>query len=225
MKCSREQQGFTLIEVLIAMALTVVVASIAYSGLSAVLDSLDQTRQAMSRTSELSKALRMISRDVNQSVNRSIRDELGFTEPAMIGGDSYRGMLGLTRSGWMSMGSTPRSHLERVYYYVDDNTLYRMRSTVLDRSYRLDPDNPTVPGDGAVAMLEGVTRFEVVFLSPELISSLPSRPSDGTLDTSRWLRDWGVEGTPNQELPVALEIRLTIDGLGDMERVYVLPQS
>ncbi|MGB1372201.1 MAG: type II secretion system minor pseudopilin GspJ [Aequoribacter sp.] len=225
MKCSREQQGFTLIEVLIAMALTVVVASIAYSGLSAVLDSLDQTRQAMSRTSELSKALRMISRDVNQSVNRSIRDELGFTEPAMIGGDSYRGMLGLTRSGWMSMGSTPRSHLERVYYYLDDNTLYRMRSTVLDRSYRLDPDNPTVPGDGAVAMLEGVTRFDVVFLSPELISSLPSRPSDGTLDTSRWLRDWGVEGTPNQELPVALEIRLTIDGLGDMERVYVLPQS
>lgn len=225
MKCSREQQGFTLIEVLIAMALTVVVASIAYSGLSAVLDSLDQTRQAMNRTSELSKALRMISRDVNQSVNRSIRDELGFTEPAMIGGDSYRGMLGLTRSGWMSMGSTPRSHLERVYYYLDDNTLYRMRSTVLDRSYRLDRDNPTVPGDGAVAMLEGVTRFDVVFLSPELISSLPSRPSDGTLDTSRWLRDWGVEGTPNQELPVALEIRLTIDGLGDMERVYVLPQS
>ena len=225
MKCSREQQGFTLIEVLIAMSLTVVVASIAYSGLSAVLDSLDQTRQAMNRTSELSKALRMISRDVNQSVNRSIRDELGFTEPAMIGGDSYRGMLGLTRSGWMSMGSTPRSHLERVYYYLDDNTLYRMRSTVLDRSYRLDPDNPTVPGDGAVAMLEGVTRFDVVFLSPELISSLPSRPSDGTLDTSRWLRDWGVEGTPNQELPVALEIRLTIDGLGDMERVYVLPQS
>ena len=225
MKCSREQQGFTLIEVLIAMSLTVVVASIAYSGLSAVLDSLDQTRQAMNRTSELSKALRMISRDVNQSVNRSIRDELGFTEPAMIGGDSYRGMLGLTRSGWMSMGSTPRSHLERVYYYLDDNTLYRMRSTVLDRSYRLDPDNPTVPGDGAVAMLEGVTRFDVVFLSPELISSLPSRPSDGSLDTSRWLRDWGVEGTPNQELPVALEIRLTIDGLGDMERVYVLPQS
>lgn len=225
MKCSREQQGFTLIEVLIAMALTVVVASIAYSGLSAVLDSLDQTRQAMNRTSELSKALRMISRDVNQSVNRSIRDELGFTEPAMIGGDSYRGMLGLTRSGWMSMGSTQRSHLERVYYYLDDNTLYRMRSTVLDRSYRLDRDNPTVPGDGAVAMLEGVTRFDVVFLSPELISSLPSRPSDGTLDTSRWLRDWGVEGTPNQELPVALEIRLTIDGLGDMERVYVLPQS
>ena len=225
MKCSREQQGFTLIEVLIAMALTVVVASIAYSGLSAVLDSLDQTRQAMNRTSELSKALRMISRDVNQSVNRSIRDELGFTEPAMIGGDSYRGMLGLTRSGWMSMGSTPRSHLERVYYYLDGNTLYRMRSTVLDRSYRLDPDNPTVPGDGAVAMLEGVTRFDVVFLSPELISSLPSRPSDGALDTSRWLRDWGVEGTPNQELPVALEIRLTIDGLGDMDRVYVLPQS
>jgi general secretion pathway protein J len=225
MKSASKQQGFTLIEVLIAMALTVVVASIAYSGLSAVLDSLDQTRQAMNRTSELSKALRMISRDVNQSVNRSIRDELGFTEPAMIGGDSYRGMLGLTRSGWMSMGSTPRSHLERVYYYLDDNTLYRMRSTVLDRSYRLDPDNPTVPGDGAVAMLEGVTRFDVVFLSPELISSLPSRPNDGTLDTSRWLRDWGVEGTPNQELPVALEIRLTIDGLGDMERVYVLPQS
>lgn len=225
MKSASKQQGFTLIEVLIAMALTVVVASIAYSGLSAVLDSLDQTRQAMNRTSELSKALRMISRDVNQSVNRSIRDELGFTEPAMIGGDSYRGMLGLTRSGWMSMGSTPRSHLERVYYYVDDNTLYRMRSTVLDRSYRLDPDNPTVPGDGAVAMLEGVTRFEVVFLSPELISSLPSRPSDGALDTSRWLRDWGVEGTPNQDLPVALEIRLTIDGLGDIERVYVLPQS
>lgn len=225
MRCSRGQQGFTLIEVLIAMALTVVVATIAYSGLSAVLDSLDQTRQAMNRTTELSKALRMISRDVNQSVNRSIRDELGFTEPAMIGGDSYRGMLGLTRAGWMSMGTTPRSHLERVYYYVDENTLYRMRATVLDRSYRLDPDNPSVPGDGAVPILEGVTRFDVVFLSPDLISSLPSRPSDGPLDTSRWLRDWGVEGTPNQDLPVALEIRLTVDGLGDMERVYAFPQS
>jgi len=218
-------QGFTLIEVLIAMTLTVVVATIAYSGLSAVLDSLDQTRQATNRTSELSKALRMISRDVNQSVNRSIRDELGFVEGAMIGGDSYRGMLGLTRAGWMNMGSTPRSHLERVYYYLEDDTLYRMRSTALDRSYRLDPDNPAVPGDGAIPILQGVSQFEVVFLAPSLIASLPSRPSNGELDTSRWLRDWGAEGTPNQDLPVALAVRLTLVDLGDMERVYVFPPS
>ncbi|MEY3007096.1 MAG: type secretion system protein GspJ, partial [Pseudomonadota bacterium] len=87
--------GFTLLEVLVAMALTVVVASIAYSGLSSVLDSLERTRTAMDRTVELNRALRIMSRDIRFSVDRSIRDELGVVEDAMVGGDSCRGMLGL----------------------------------------------------------------------------------------------------------------------------------
>ena len=216
-------RGFTLLEVLVAMALTVVVASIAYSGLSSVLDSLDRTRTAMDRTVELNRALRIMSRDIRFSVDRSIRDELGFTEEAMIGGDSFRGMLGLTRSGWLSVGTVPRSELERVYYYLDDGTLYRMRSTVLDRGYRLDPDNPSVLGDGAQPILTQVERFDVVFLPQAQVAGLSADLAEGHLDTSRWVRDWGLTENGTTGLPTALEVRLRLSDLGEIERLYVYP--
>lgn len=215
--------GFTLLEVLVAMALTVVVASIAYSGLSSVLDSLERTRTAMDRTVELNRALRIMSRDIRFSVDRSIRDELGFVEEAMVGGDSFRGMLGLTRSGWLSMGTVPRSELERVYYYLDDDTLYRMRSTALDRGYRLDPDNPSVLGDGAQPILSQVERFEVVFLPQAQIAGLSADLAEGRLDTSRWVRDWGLTENGTTGLPAALEVRLRLSDLGEIERLYVYP--
>ena len=218
---AHKTSGFTLLEVLIAIALTAVVGTIAYSGLSSVLMSAEQTQAAMARSTELSRAMRIISRDFEYSVNRPIRDELGFDEPAMMGGDGFRGLVGLTRSGWPNGGLAPRGHLERVYYYLDDTTLYRMRSTALDRAYRLDPTAPLVAGDGAVALLTGVEAFEVVFLYEGQLATLPDRPSDGVLDTSRWRRDWGVAETPYQGLPVAVEIHLRLSDLGDLVRVYV----
>jgi len=121
------------------------------------------------------------------------------------------------------MGTVPRSELERVYYYLDDDTLYRMRSTALDRGYRLDPDNPSVLGDGAQPILSQVERFEVVFLPQAQIAGLSADLAEGRLDTSRWVRDWGLTENGTTGLPAALEVRLRLSDLGEIERLYVYP--
>ena len=100
MLASRRSAGFTLVEVLIALAITAFVSTIAYTSLSTVLAGVESTRQVSNRTYEVNRAWMIISRDLRQFVNRPIRDEFGEREPAMMGGPAARFALSFTRSGW-----------------------------------------------------------------------------------------------------------------------------
>lgn len=78
-------RGFTLIEVLIALAITAFVAAVAYRSLSAAMLGVERTRATADRTYEINRAWMIISRDLNQFVARPIRDEFGQEEPALTG--------------------------------------------------------------------------------------------------------------------------------------------
>ena len=99
-QAARSAGGFTLIEVLIALAITSFVSAIAYSSLSTVLTGVESTREITQRTYAVNRAWMIISRDVRQFVVRPIRDEFGEVEPAMMGGPAARFALSFTRSGW-----------------------------------------------------------------------------------------------------------------------------
>ena len=69
MRSRLASQGFTLVEVLIAMAITAMVAVIAYGGLSAALSGAESLRAAVSRSHDIHQTLGLLSRDLRQVVN------------------------------------------------------------------------------------------------------------------------------------------------------------
>ncbi len=210
-------RGFTLIEVLIALAITAFVASISYASLSSVLLGVESSRSAADRTHEINRAWMIITRDLRQfSPRRPVRDEFGEEEPAMMGGEAARFLLSFTRSGWHNPLGQQRSNLQRVNYLVEDDALWRESYAVLDRANNSEPTR--------VKLLEGVDYLELGFLSA--LGSVQTLSDRVTLDTTNWAENWLTDtSTPGATLepPAAIELRLRLDDLGEIRRLYALP--
>jgi general secretion pathway protein J len=211
----RGSAGFTLIEVLIALAITAFVSAIAYTGLSTVIAGVESTRAVSQRTYEVNRAWMIISRDMRHFVSRPVRDEFGELEPALSGGSAARFPLSFTRSGWHNPQGHLRSHLQRVNYRIEDEALWRDSYAVLDRAGDTEPVS--------AKLLEGVEYMDLRFLD----SLENAEGSDSaTLDTRQWPESWVVDNSgPGAELapPVALELSLQLNDWGSMGRVYELP--
>ena len=207
--------GFTLIEVLVAMAITALISAVAYGALSTALSGAESVRSAMLRSQDINQTLTLLSRDIRQVVNRSIVDEFDQRAPALNGGALSRYPLTLTRAGWHNSTGAPRSALQRVRWWIEDDVLWRAHFPVLDRT----------PGTEAIetAMLDDVERFEVRFLPT--ISDVKS-DRDDVIDDRNWRDNWMLDvSQPGLELPTpaAIEIVLQLSRLGEIRRLYVLP--
>ena len=211
----RRGAGFTLIEVMVAMALTALVGAMAYAALASVLGGVDGLRDSANRSYEVNRAWMILSRDIAQFANRPVRDEYGETEPALTGGELARFPLSLTRGGWHNPLEYPRSSLERVNYRIEDDALWRDSYVVLDRASDTEPRS--------VLLLEDVEFIELSFLG-SVDSGLELR--DGQeIETDNWPESWVAAPGSGGDLapPVAMTITLRLTDLGDMERLYVLP--
>ena len=134
----------------------------------------------------------------------------------MAGGAAARFALSFTRGGWHNPNDLPRSNLQRVNYRVEDGALWRDTYPVLDRAPDTQPQQ--------VRLLEGVELLEPVFLGDLAAAEREGRGL--TIDTSGWQSSWVADtSAPGVELlpPVALEIRLELDDLGELRRIYALP--
>ena len=208
-------RGFTLVEVLIAMAITTLISVLAYTGLSSALSGAESLRSASGRAHDINQTLAMLSRDLRQVVNRPVVDEFGQVVPALMGGEMAREPLALTRAGWHNSTAAPRSTLQRVRWWLEDERLWRGYFAVLDRT----------AGTEAVetAILEGVERFELRFLPT--LSAVESDRND-VIDRRNWRDSWIADlSQPGQmpSPPAAVEVLMEVSGLGELRRTYVLP--
>lgn len=216
MRAPRHQPGFTLIEVLIALAITVFVSAVAYSSLSAALRAVESTREVADRTYEINRAWMLISRDLRQFVARPVRDEFGQVEPALTGGPAARFALSFTRGGWHNPNDSRRSHLQRVNYRLEDGALWRDAYPVLDRAPDTEPQQ--------VKLLDGVDYLDLLFLGD--LAEVGTAGEGIDLETRNWLDSWTADaGAQSNELvpPVALELTLQLQDWGEMRRIYALP--
>jgi len=216
MPIPRSAAGFTLIEVLISLAITAFVSTIAYTSLSTVISGVESTRQVSDRTYDVNRAWMIISRDLRQFVARPIRDEFGELEAAMTGGRAARFGLSFTRSGWHNPNAHLRSNLQRVNYRLEDNALWRDSYAVLDRSGDSTPQS--------VRLLGGVEYLELAFLTS--LSAVETDGDSTNLDIRNWAESWVADtSTPGVELapPIAVQISLQLDDWGEMKRLYELP--
>ena len=136
----RDRRGFTLIEVLVALAVFGVMSMLAYSTLGSTLSNADYLSDRMDRLQSIQRAMRYLATDLTQAAPRPVRTELGDSfEPALETSLGSEFVLELTRSGWGNPAGLPRGTLQRVAYRLEEDKLVRYYWTVLDRTYANEP--------------------------------------------------------------------------------------
>ena len=206
MSKAANQRGFTLMELLLALAIFGLMSAMAYSGLSATLNAQASIEAASARTQSLQSAIFRIQTDLEQTVGRSIRDEFGDSQPALLG--SAENGITFTHDGWRNPLQEPRSSLQRVGYRLDDEgKLLRLHWRVLDRAQDSAPIE--------ITLVENITSMEWRYLNA----------------TQEWIDRWPPpnlnalgEETDNVNLPRAVELRLESKTLGDIRHLFYIPQ-
>jgi len=97
--------GFTLLEVLIALFIFTLVSMMLTSALHTVITAQSVTESKAEQFRQLQMALLLLSRDVEQAVNRPVRNTQGKDEPAFIGSArrivfTHQGAANLMRTGY-----------------------------------------------------------------------------------------------------------------------------
>ncbi len=135
--------GFTLLELIVAIAIFAIMAVMAYGGLDSVLNQRRAVEQRLDGIAQLQKAYMRLRADFQQVRNRSVRDPFGDVSPALYVTPSAP-VLEFTRGGWRNPLFQPRSSQERVSYRVADGKLLRASWRVLDRVQGTEPVELTV---------------------------------------------------------------------------------
>ena len=209
------ESGFTLVEVLIAMAITAFVSVLSYQTLSTALAGIESARTESERLHEINRAFTVLSRDVRQMTNRPVRDEFGQMASAVSGGELARDPLRLTRSGWHNSTGAPRSTLQRVAYRLVEDKLLRLSYPVLDRTTAIEPTE--------TVLIDGVEVFELRFL-PSVNALEVDR--NQVIDRRFWQENWVADVGFTDKIidpPAAIEVRVILSDWGELERLYVMP--
>jgi general secretion pathway protein J len=199
-------RGFTLLELLISVAIFALIGAMAYGGLQQVLDQQHGTREKSQRLSDLQKAYLIMQRDLEQMVNRKIRNEFGDQVDALVGGSGFDGVV-FSRAGRANPAGFVRSNIQRVAYVPDQERLLRRTWRVLDRAQDSEPDDHV--------LVEGLQRFALRFLD----------------EGDEWQERWppqaqgGTETAAGVDLPRAVEIQLELDELGTLNWLFMLPAN
>ncbi len=199
-RCGEKVRAFTLIEVLVSLAIFSILATLAYGALSQTLSSAELLNARMDRLQAIQRTMRLLSEDLQQLSPRPIRDELGDGIGPALDTDFQSGFaLELTHGGWSNPIVLPRGTLQRSAYRIEEDELIRYHWMVLDRTLANEPVS--------VALLDGVDSILFRFLQ-----------ADG-----EWTEQWPPSNRPGalgrRLRPRAVEIILDLADEGEISRL------
>ena len=201
MKAVMSSRGFTLLEMLIAIAIFALISTACYQLFKTVTQTREITRDIWSSTGEIQRGFLILHKDIYQTVSRPVRDELGDFSDAMES-DAGRDIT-FTRSGWKNMNNAPRSELQRVHYFLDDGFLIREWWYMLD----LAPDAHS----NQQVVLQGVNDLQFRFRDAE----------------NQWHEQWPPDSEKESEqrvlLPEVIEVSLDHEDYGVLTQIIPGP--
>lgn len=245
MDLSRRQRGFTLIEMLIAIALTAIVAAMAYQSLDGASRNAERTREVLNDINKLDRAWQLIAQDMRNIVPPNLQTPTPSQrfEAASLktkGNHSFQVVMVFARRGWLNPMGRLRSDLQQVNYRIAEGQLWRdympernmppenidferasMHQLLLGNDgrerVRDAGDRKVSPGD--------VIDFQVRFLSEANIKSNGKSVLEGDDYTDSWEPTWPpLNPTGGSLMPVAVEITIEVEGVGRSARLFELPR-
>jgi general secretion pathway protein J len=195
--------GFSLIELLVALAVFAALAAAAYGGLSGIARTRGALVERQDRLAAIVRAVSTFERDLHQAVSRPVRGNARGEEVPALAGAGDR--IELTRLGFANPRAEARSNLERVVYATDARKLMRGRYAVLDRAPNSTP--------AITVLLDDVDALRVRYLG-----------TDGA-----WRDNWPPPSDDAQaratQMPRAVEFRIGTVDTGELRRVIELPSA
>lgn len=210
MKHSRLKiNGFTLIEVLVAMFLLAIIGTAGFNMLKRVTDARASIEAHSDRITELQRTFYWLAEDVTQIIDRPIRSNLDAPLPAFQYNLQGSSLFDLTRAGWANPAGDilpPRSTLQRVSYALEDDKFFR--------SYWYHLDSLEEEPSRRRQLLTGVEELTVRFMGPDGNWESQWPPLNAEVD---------AQGNQIVGLPRALEFTFLLDDYGKIVRVFGLP--
>lgn len=228
-----QQRGFTLLEVLMAVAITAMLGVGAVQLLDTIARARDATTSRSDQLAALQRFNSLVGRDMEQFINRPIRDQYGDERTALILDDPDY-LLEFTRSGVRDRPGAEqlRSGLQRIAYQLkpidsdecepalkrlqavgiaepEHDCLVRYRWPVLDRADDSEPQ--------AVPVLDQVVSLEISLLVKAASSGSDAVEQD-------WQNSWPPETINDGATltPTLVRWKIVLPWLGEMERLWVL---
>ncbi|BDX04593.1 type II secretion system minor pseudopilin GspJ [Planctobacterium marinum] len=138
-------KGFTLLEILVALAVFTLIGLASHSVLNTVLDTDEVSTERFSKLQDLQRAMSIIERDLQQAVERAARVQQGQSNNVVISGglnafESDADGLAFVRAGWANPQLIlPRSTLQGVGYRLQSGELQRLYGNYVDNVIGTEP--------------------------------------------------------------------------------------
>lgn len=197
-------RGFTLLEILIAMAIFTLIGIASTGVMTSVIDSNELSEQRFGKLQALQRAMITIERDLLQIVPRAIRLEYEANEVVISGDknsfDSEFYGLGFVRAGWQNPQlMLRRSTLQAVAYRVMEGRLERLYGNYVDNVAGYEPK--------VRVLMENIEDFQVRFLLD-------------TEENADNLENW-EESVNSNKLPIAVSITIVSKDFGEIRRDFL----
>lgn len=198
-KHTKKQHGFTLLEIIIAIAIFALLSLGANALLINVTDSNGLSIERAKKLENIQRAMIVMERDFLQMQSRTPRVQGEQSELVINGGefefesDAYG--IGFVRGGWQNPQlRLKRSHLQNVAYRLKENKLERLHTNYVDSVVGTEPK--------IRVLLQDVTDFKV-----EVLKEVSKE------------NNWS-QTIVSTELPAAIAITIDTETFGQIRRVF-----
>lgn len=197
----KRESGFTLLEILIALFIFAIIATITATMLHTIINAHQDSERYYKRLTQIQLAISLIRKDLQQIAPQAIYDEKGKLLPPIYALPQH---VEFTRAGLVNPNFiAKRSTMQRVAIYLQNNTLYLKTWDQLNRN--LDSHANTK------ILLTDVDQFDVQYLS--FGQGFADNWPPGNLPRQ------SNSGLNNFPIPRAIKIKLVLAKLGKLNLI------